>query len=148
MTKDWLVSMAWIGTPRNASFFSKDAKTEIMQAFSSQFHSKSCLSQAIVGPGFTDTRFIRTVFFTPEKSPYIFSKFSPLNTDSPLMQTKDTSLVAYPIKWFSYKVNLAYEDALFLTVSCNTPFLFKRKKKKQRSVDNCLSMLPALGHIG
>ena len=35
-----------------------------------------------------DTSLLRTVCFVPdEKSPYIFSKFNPLNTDTPLIRT-------------------------------------------------------------
>ena len=31
---------------------------------------------------FTDTRLLQTVFLFPGESPYIFSKFNPLNTDT------------------------------------------------------------------
>ena len=30
----------------------------------------------------TDTSLLLTVFFAPKESPYIFSKFNPLNTDT------------------------------------------------------------------
>ena len=43
-----------------------------------------------VEPRFTDTSLLRTIFIVPGKSPYIFSKFYPLNTDTPLMRTTDT----------------------------------------------------------
>ena len=35
-----------------------------------------------VEPRFTDTSLLRTISFVPGKSPYIFSKFNPLNTDT------------------------------------------------------------------
>ena len=34
-----------------------------------------------------DTSFLRTVFFVPGESLYIFSKFNPLNTDTPLIRS-------------------------------------------------------------
>ena len=33
-----------------------------------------------VEPSFTDTSLLRTVFFVPRESPYIFPKLNPLNT--------------------------------------------------------------------
>ena len=35
-----------------------------------------------VEPRFTDTSLLRTISFVPGESPYIFSKFNPLNTDT------------------------------------------------------------------
>ena len=35
-----------------------------------------------VAPRFTDTSLLRTISFVPGESPYIFSKFNPLNTDT------------------------------------------------------------------
>ena len=35
-----------------------------------------------VKPSFTDTSLLRTLFFGPRESPYIFPKLNPLNTDT------------------------------------------------------------------
>ena len=54
----------------------------------------SCEVFNTVEPRFTDTRLIRAPRYYGQfslslgkKSPYIFSKFNPLNTDTPLIQT-------------------------------------------------------------
>ena len=54
----------------------------------------SCEVFNTVEPGFTDTRLIRTPRYYGQfslslgkKSPYILSKFQPLNTDTPLIRT-------------------------------------------------------------
>ena len=53
-----------------------------------------------VEPRFTDTSLLRTIFIVPRESPYIFSKFYPLNTDT--RQCGQETLVSCPINRLSF----------------------------------------------
>ena len=64
-----------------------------------------------------DTLLLRTVFFVPVESPYIFSKFNPLNINTRYCGQR--KLFSCPMNRFSYKVNLANADTLLFTVCCN-----------------------------